>query len=48
MMTVIMGRTEAEARAKYADYRGYADPEGALTLFSGWTGVDFSIYELDQ
>ena len=48
LMTVILGRTETEAVAKYADYRRYIDHEGALTLMSGWTGVDFSTYDLDQ
>src|SRR5882757_9314554 len=48
MMTVILGRTEAEAAAKYADYRRHINHEGALTLMSGWTGVDFSTYDLDQ
>ena len=48
MFTIILGRTEAEAKAKYADYRSHISPEGALTLMSGWTGVDFSTYDLDQ
>src|SRR6195256_3535697 len=48
MMTIILGRTEAEAAAKYADYRRDINPEGALALMSGWTGVDFSTYDLDQ
>ena len=48
MCTVIVGRTEAEAEDKYADYRRYINPEGALTLISGWTGVDFSPYDPDQ
>ncbi|MBO4223282.1 LLM class flavin-dependent oxidoreductase [Bradyrhizobium neotropicale] len=48
MMTVILGGTEAEANAKYADYRSHISHEGALTLMSGWTGVDFSSYGLDQ
>ena len=42
------GFTEAEARAKYEDYRRHISPEGALTLMSGWTGVDFSQMALDQ
>ncbi len=46
LATVITGRSEAEARAKYDDYRRYADPEAALALFSGWTGVDFSKFGL--
>ncbi|MGH6776782.1 MAG: LLM class flavin-dependent oxidoreductase, partial [Bradyrhizobium sp.] len=48
MMTVILGRTEAAAAAKYADYRRHISAEGALTLMAGWTGVDFSTYALDQ
>ena len=48
MMTIILGNTEAEAKAKYADYRSHISTEGALTLMSGWTGVDFSTYALDQ
>src|SRR5258705_11656610 len=48
MMTIILSQTEAEAAAKYADYRSHTNPEGALTLMSGWTGVDFSTYDLDQ
>jgi long-chain alkane monooxygenase len=48
MMTVIVAETDEEARAKLADYRRYADPEGALTLMSGWTGVDFSQFDPDQ
>src|SRR5437588_3973702 len=48
MFTIILGRTESEAQAKYADYRRHINHEGALTLMSGWTGVDFSTYDLDQ
>ncbi|MGO4714129.1 LLM class flavin-dependent oxidoreductase [Bradyrhizobium sp. 2TAF24] len=48
LMTVILGETEAEAAAKHADYRRHISHEGALTLMSGWTGVDFSTYDLDQ
>ena len=46
--TIVLGTTEAEAQAKLADYRRYIDHEASLTLMSGWTGVDFSTYELDQ
>jgi alkanesulfonate monooxygenase len=48
MMTVILGETEAQARAKYDGYRAFASHEGALVLMSGWTGVDFSTFDLDQ
>ncbi len=42
LATIVTGENAAEAEAKFADYRRYADVEGALTLLSGWTGVDFS------
>ena len=48
LMTVIPGRTDAEAQEKYEEYRSYISHEGALTLFSGWTGVDFSRFDLDD
>jgi alkanesulfonate monooxygenase len=48
MMTVILGRTKEEAEAKHAEYRRHVSHEGALTLMSGWTGVDFSGLALDQ
>jgi alkanesulfonate monooxygenase len=48
LMTVIPGRTDREAQEKYQEYRSYISHEGALTLFSGWTGVDFSRYDLDD
>ncbi|TPQ37982.1 MULTISPECIES: LLM class flavin-dependent oxidoreductase [Cupriavidus] len=41
-MNVIVGRTEEEAQEKLREYRKYASYEGALTLMSGWTGIDFS------
>jgi FMN-dependent oxidoreductase (nitrilotriacetate monooxygenase family) len=48
LMTVITGRTDAEAQDKYEEYKSYISHEGALTLFSGWTGVDFAQYDLDD
>jgi len=44
---VVTDATEANARAKLADYRRHVDVEAALALLSGWTGVDFSRYPLD-
>lgn len=40
----VLGRTQEEAEAKYADYVQYGDHEGALALFGGWTGVDMATY----
>lgn len=42
LATIITAETEELAQKKYVDYRSYADPVGALTLLSGWTGIDFS------
>jgi alkanesulfonate monooxygenase len=48
LMTVVLGRTDEEAQAKYREYRRYIDSEGALALVSGWTGVDFAKLDPDQ
>jgi len=48
LATVIVGETRKAAQEKLADYRSYISAEGALALYSGWTGVDFSTYALDQ
>ena len=48
MATVIVGRDDAEAAAKHAEYRRYVDHEAALALLSGWTGIDLSKYALDD
>ncbi|MBI5333337.1 MAG: LLM class flavin-dependent oxidoreductase [Burkholderiales bacterium] len=39
---VIVGETEAEARALHQELLDHIDPQAALALLSGWTGVDFS------
>jgi FMN-dependent oxidoreductase (nitrilotriacetate monooxygenase family) len=44
---IVTGATEAQARAKLADYENHVNIEAALTLLSGWTGVDFSQLALD-
>ncbi|OBZ93500.1 5,10-methylene tetrahydromethanopterin reductase [Pararhizobium polonicum] len=46
--TVITAPTAAEAEDKHAAYRQHASREGALTLMSGWTGVDFSQFAPDD
>jgi alkanesulfonate monooxygenase len=47
-MTVIVGRTEQEAQAKYADYARYVNPDGVFALLSGWSGIDFSRYAMED
>ena len=48
LLTLIPGRTEDEARAKYEDYRQYVSTEGSLALVSGWTGIDLSAFDPDE
>jgi long-chain alkane monooxygenase len=48
LFTPIVGRTQEEAEAKYEDYKQHISIEGAMSLFSGWTGIDLSEYDLDE
>ncbi|MCM3655105.1 LLM class flavin-dependent oxidoreductase [Metabacillus litoralis] len=48
LFTPIVGRTEEEAWAKYEELSSYISYDGALSLLSGWTGIDFSEYRPDQ
>ncbi len=48
LMTVVVAATDEEADAKLAEYRACVDPEAALTLVSGWAGVDFAQWDLDD
>jgi long-chain alkane monooxygenase len=48
LLTVITAATDAEAQAKYADYRRYASYDGALALYGGWSGIDLSSYDPDR
>ncbi|KAJ5377653.1 xenobiotic compound monooxygenase DszA family [Penicillium cataractarum] len=47
-INVIVAATDAEAEAKWKEYLQYADAEGALALFGGWTGIDLSSYSDDE
>lgn len=44
---LIVGETREAAQARLEEYRQYVDIEAALTLLSGWTGIDFSNLEPD-
>ncbi len=46
-LTVVTAPTDEEARAKYEDYRRHVNIEGTLALISGYSGIDFSRYDLD-
>ncbi|OWT71625.1 MULTISPECIES: LLM class flavin-dependent oxidoreductase [unclassified Achromobacter] len=46
--TVITGKTEAEAREKFEDYKQYVDIEAALAHASASMGIDFAKYDMDE
>lgn len=46
--TLVIGRTDAEAAEKFADYRSHASVEGALAHFSASTGMDFAKFDMDE
>ncbi len=46
--SVIVAPTDAEARDKHAEYQRWIDDRGSLALLSGWSGIDFSRYALDE
>ena len=48
LLTAIVDETKEKAWAKHDELERYADDEAALTLFSGWMGVDLSEYDLDD
>ena len=48
MISPIIGRTEEEARAKYAEALEYANYGAGLLFWSGGSGVDMSQFDLDQ
>ncbi|AEC22130.1 dibenzothiophene sulfone monooxygenase [Pusillimonas sp. T7-7] len=48
LLTIIVGKTDEEAQQKFQEYQRYIDREGALTLMSGWTGIDFSGLSPDE
>jgi alkanesulfonate monooxygenase len=47
LMTLVVAETDSEALRQMEEYRRYASPRGALTLMSGWTGVDFASLDPD-
>ena len=46
--TLIIGRTDAEAREKFEEYRRYASSEAALVHAAASLGIDFARYDLDE
>jgi long-chain alkane monooxygenase len=48
IMTVVTAPTDAEANAKFREYKSYASIEGNLARLSGITQVDISQLDLDE
>ena len=48
MMTVVTDTTQQRARDKYRDFLNHVSEDGALTLMSGWTGLDFGAMQPDE
>jgi FMN-dependent oxidoreductase (nitrilotriacetate monooxygenase family) len=48
LATVVVGRTEKEARDKLQDYRRHSSVEGAIAHFSASLGIDLGKYALDE
>ncbi|MDQ8732726.1 LLM class flavin-dependent oxidoreductase [Bradyrhizobium sp. LHD-71] len=46
--TLVLGRTEKEAKEKFEDYRRYASSEAALVHAAASLGIDFAKYDLDE
>ncbi|MFL6710820.1 MAG: LLM class flavin-dependent oxidoreductase [Massilia sp.] len=44
---IVTAPTGLEARDRLAEYQRHVDPEAALALLSGWTGVDFGRLPFD-
>ncbi len=48
MFTAVCGETDAEAQERYRQYQRFVSIEGALSLISGWSGIDFSKYAANE
>jgi long-chain alkane monooxygenase len=48
LMTVITASSDEEAHAKYQDYLRYASYDGALALYGLTSGIDMSVFGLDE
>ncbi|MDB6138447.1 MAG: class flavin-dependent oxidoreductase, partial [Verrucomicrobiaceae bacterium] len=46
-LSVVLGKTDEAANARHEEYKSYVSIEGTLALFGGYSGIDFSTYDLD-
>lgn len=47
-MIVILGETDEEAHRKHEEIKKYQSLEGGLVIFSAFTGIDLSRFDLDE
>ncbi|MFT4021241.1 MAG: LLM class flavin-dependent oxidoreductase, partial [Acinetobacter sp.] len=45
LLSIVTDQTDEKAQQKFKEYQSYGSYDGALTLVSGWSGVDFSQYQ---
>ncbi|WP_368677696.1 LLM class flavin-dependent oxidoreductase [Acinetobacter lactucae] len=45
LLSIVTDENDAKSQAKFKEYQSYGSYDGALTLLSGWSGVDFSQYQ---
>ncbi|OTG88563.1 LLM class flavin-dependent oxidoreductase [Acinetobacter sp. ANC 3832] len=45
LLSIVTDSTDVKAQEKFKEYQSYGSYDGALTLVSGWSGVDFSQYQ---
>lgn len=48
LVTVVTAESDKAAERKLEDYLKYAQPEGMMALFGGWTGIDFGDLDPDE
>ena len=45
LLSIVTDENDDKAQHKFKEYQSYSSYDGALTLVSGWSGVDFSQYQ---
>lgn len=45
LVSIVTDDTDEKAQKKFEEYQSYGSYDGALTLLSGWSGVNFSQYQ---
>ncbi|MDR2099501.1 MAG: LLM class flavin-dependent oxidoreductase [Campylobacteraceae bacterium] len=48
LITIIVDETDEKAKAKHEEYKKYVSYDGALSLISGWSGINLGAYKPDE